>query len=165
MRGRKDNLVGQKFGRLLVIEDSDKRTNYNIRWKCKCDCGRFVDVLGLHLKAGATQSCGCLLLERVTRHGHCPISGTSPTYRTWSCMIGRCRYPSHKQYKDYGGRGIKVCRRWNVFSNFLADMGTRPVGTTIDRVDNNKGYAPSNCRWATMKQQQNNKRKKRKSYA
>ena len=92
------------------------------------------------------------------RHGHAIGGKPSPTYRSWTAMIARCTYPSQPQYESYGGRGISVCERWRSFDNFLADMGERPAGTTLDRIDNDGTYEPGNCRWATPTEQQTNKR-------
>lgn len=93
------------------------------------------------------------------KHGHCPRSGKSPEYRSWDAMLNRCNNPSHKQYRDYGGRGIKVCERWNVFENFLDDMGLKPTPKhSIDRINNNGDYEPGNCRWATISEQKMNQR-------
>ena len=90
-------------------------------------------------------------------HGHNTSKGKSPTYITWDKMKTRCNNPNHERYKDYGGKGIKVCVRWNSFVNFLKDMGERPEGKTLDRIDTTKGYSKSNCRWATIKQQMRNR--------
>lgn len=95
------------------------------------------------------------------KHGHAIKGKESPTYRTWGQMLSRCKNKNHKDYKWYGGRGIKVCSRWAVFENFLEDMGERLIGTTIDRINNNKNYYKGNCRWATQKIQHRNKRNNR----
>lgn len=96
-----------------------------------------------------------------TKHGHAPESGATPTYHTWSGMVARCNNPRHKSFGRYGGAGIRVCERWLTFANFLADMGEKPRGTSIDRIDHTRGYEPGNCRWATDKQQARNKRNNR----
>src|SRR3990167_2204749 len=95
-------------------------------------------------------------------HGHTGLAGTSPTYQSWKAMLERCRRPLNASYKRYGGRGITICKRWLVFENFLADMGERPVGTSIDRLDNDGNYEPGNCRWATPVEQAANRRTARR---
>lgn len=91
-------------------------------------------------------------------HGHTTHTSSSPTYKSWHTMMQRCNNPNNTQYKDYGGRGITVCERWFVFKNFLADMGVRPEGMTLDRKNNSKGYTPRNCKWSTRSEQQRNRR-------
>lgn len=147
----------QRFGRLVALwpQNKDKRGLY--LWLCLCDCGRETVVRGSDLREGKTKSCGCLHDElaskRNFRHGH---SKGTRTYRSWMAMRDRCRYSNHKDYEHYGGRGIKVCERWQSFENFLADMGERPVGLTLDRIDPNGNYEPGNCRWATWSEQREN---------
>jgi hypothetical protein len=94
-----------------------------------------------------------------TKHGHRPGAGASPTYRSWAGMLQRCRNPNNPRYRDYGGRGITVCERWSSFVNFLADMGERPPGKTLDRRDVDGNYEPHNCTWSTPKEQHANRRK------
>ena len=133
-------------------------------WSCQCECGAIKKVRADHLRAGLITSCGCLRSELLvarnisrTAHGHAADWSRSPTYISWTAMLTRCRNPNADSFQRYGAIGIGVCERWLVFENFLADMGERPAGTSIDRRDNAKGYEPINCRWATAQDQENNK--------
>ena len=157
------DLVGQKFGRLIVLKRMDNDKWGHLRWLCKCDCGKKIIAQGHHLKDNHTQSCGCLakeqLIERSTTHGHTTRRNISKTYVSWLHVIQRCTNPNDKRYKDYGGRGIKVCKRWMKFENFLEDMGEPPTDEhSINRIDNDGNYCKENCEWSTRKEQGRNKR-------
>lgn len=148
------DLTGQKFGRLTVIDRASINKHGKPAWNCICDCGMSAVVLGRNLKGGYTRSCGCLHKEVMSKHG---MHGTR-TYDTWRSMIQRCINTRCPVYDHYGGRGIKVCDRWLNFKNFYEDMGVRPEGTSIERVDVNGNYEPGKCIWATPKEQSANRR-------
>ena len=161
------NLSGQRFGRLVVLDKYRVLDKHHVQWLCKCDCTNELWVRGDDLKSGAIQSCKCLKKERGikanTIHGHALKTNKSRTYHSWDHMIQRCTNPKNTSYEYYGGRGISVCTRWlNSFENFLEDMGERPEGTSIDRINNDGNYEPNNCRWATKLEQLQNRRKKYK---
>ena len=160
---RAKQLEGQTFGRLTAIRRAGTR-NGRVTWACMCECGATVEVVSHALTSGHTKSCGCWKNERnkgtPPKHGHAR-RGTqlTPTYRTWQAMMARCYNPKVKAFKDYGGRGIKVCDGWHLFENFLAYMGKRPDDLTLDRIDSNGDYTPCNCRWTTRTEQNRNTRR------
>jgi hypothetical protein len=160
------DLTGQRFGRLIALRRAGfivHGKNRRIAWLCECDCGKRITVSSMVLRTKNTKSCGCLSREASarnialydgTKHGHARRDAVTKTYRSWNGMIERCRNPNNRRFKYYGGRGIKVCKRWlNSFENFYADMGDRPEGHTLDRKNNDGNYTPKNCRWATIAEQ------------
>jgi hypothetical protein len=151
-----EDLKGQVFGK-LTVKGRLQMPGFGGAWVCQCACGNEITVRTSNLKRGNTKSCGCLRRQKkpITRFRP---SRKGDTKLSWELMIGRCYNSKSDKFKDYGGRGIKVCARWLDYKNFLADMGPRPAGTTLDRKDNDKNYEPKNCRWATAKQQANNRR-------
>lgn len=164
MMGKIIDRSGQQFGRLKAIKLSGMNNNGSAKWLCVCSCGNTVTVTGSQLGNGSIRSCGCLRNEiaisigkKNTTHGK---SGTL-VYRSWCKMLSRCRNKNYAHFKHYGGRGISVCKRWEIFENFYKDMGDPINGYSLDRIDNNGNYEPENCRWATKSEQTRNTRSNR----
>lgn len=152
-------LKGRKYGRLAVVERVANKGD-KVAWKCKCDCGNETIVTTTALQSGNTKSCGCLLHERITKHG----MYKTKLYKTWNNMISRCYCNSFRNFKNYGGRGITVCKEWKEDFQTFADWALSHGYSdelTLDRIDVNGNYEPSNCRWITNKEQQHNKRSNR----
>jgi len=159
------DLTGHRYGRLSVLELAGRDSRGRALWLCRCDCGAPFTAASGRLRCGHTKSCGCLRREGPPphkQHGHCPRVKPSRTYATWSTMLQRCNNPRDVYYARYGGAGITICEEWLKFESFLEDMGERPEGHSLDRLDGTKGYEKSNCRWSTPGQQQNNRRTKHK---
>lgn len=162
-RGRKNNylLTGLKFGQLRVLRRDGQTKQGATRWLVVCTCGVKKTVRGSQLVEGGTVSCGCFknaqASKRTTTHG---MTDTFE-FRVWTAMRKRCNYEKHPKYANYGGRGIVVCKRWDKFENFYADMGPcRVEKGSIERKNNNKGYSPSNCLWIPKADQSKNRRRK-----
>jgi len=142
------NEIGNRHGSFVVIGRAGKIKDRAV-WMCRCDCGKKVAVHGRYLRRGIRTNCGCLR-QKTTHH---------PMYALWSGMIKRCNTKSNGAYPNYGGRGIRVCDRWErSFLAFVQDMGDRPSGRSLDRINNDGNYEPGNCRWATAKEQMQNRR-------
>lgn len=158
--GNKVDITGNKYGRLTVLSENGRISN-QVAWLCKCDCGNETTVASNHLRTGHTKSCGCSWADFVPHNKTHGMAG-SPEFKTWVHMRQRCDNPKDRSYRHYGGRGIITCERWETFEHFLEDMGLRPSPRhSIDRIDVNGGYEPSNCRWALPKVQANNTRSNR----
>ena len=151
------DLSGQRYGRLTVVQPTDRRSTGSVIFECRCDCGRTSFASGGNLRGGKVRSCGCSKVESLYRHG----LSRHPSYHAWHSLVARCTDRDHPQWADYGGRGIRVCDEWSGefgIVQFVADMGVKPQGTSLDRIDNDGPYSKDNCRWATVHQQQSNTR-------
>lgn len=168
----KANLKGQRFGRLVALEEIGANKRRQILWKCKCDCGNEHTVPATDLISGHTQSCGCLMRDTVSEQFSTHGESKSRLYIVWSGMINRCEHPTHRGYQNYGGRGIKVCDEWRhsyeAFRDWALANGydeNAPWGQcTIDRIDVNGNYEPSNCRWVDWATQAQNRRPRKSGY-
>ena len=151
------DMLGLRFTRLAVVARAGSDSNGNAKWHCQCDCGNTTISSGFTLRNGQAKSCGCLTTEQLRARAPTHRMSNTATYHVWQHMFNRCYNPNNVRFHRYGGRGIKVCERWFSFENFYADMGERPSKAhSIDRADNDLGYSPDNCRWATRKTQDNN---------
>ena len=156
---RRIEVAGRTIGRATVLGDAPRSRSGRCRVECKCSCGTGFVCDPRLLLNGQTTSCGCRHRESVTLAG--ALNGThrmsrTTEYNTWIKIRDRCKNPRNVKFSDYGGRGISVCERWSSFENFLSDMGERPAGMSLDRIDMELGYSPENCKWSTTKEQARN---------
>ena len=154
--------IGDKYGKLTILEETNKRLNRSVIYKCKCDCGNTIETTSTRLKLGLKKSCGCYQKERASESNKTHGMSNTKLFMVWSDMVSRCNRSTHHAYNYYGGRCIRVCDEWqNDFMNFYnwATNNGYKEGLTIDRINNDGNYEPNNCRWVTMRIQCDNKRK------
>ncbi len=156
--GRFRDLSGERFGRLLVLQKNGYNKHHQLYWLCECDCGNRKNVLGCVLSRGDTNSCGCLAKESIAKVNYRHGMTKTPIYGLWHSMIQRCYDKNCNVYYRYGGRGINVCNKWQTFEGFYEDMGDKPKGKSLERLDNDGDYCPENVVWADAKAQANNRR-------
>lgn len=164
--GKLRDETGATYGRWTVLVQRTTNRHGQATWLCRCSCSNHTEreVAGCQLRTGMSRSCGCLQREAAAahasehnrKHGH-NCNAPTPEYYSWVGMRTRCNNPNATGYERYGGRGIEVCERWEFFPNFLADMGERPDGFSLDRIDPDGNYKPSNCRWSDAKTQRHNR--------
>ena len=156
-------MIGEKFGRLTVIRKANKPAkDRHTRWVCKCECGNIAIVQSNNLKSGRNKSCGCLQKEMVRKRTITHGLSKTREYASWCEMKSRCRNVKREKYEIYGARGIDISPEWEFnFEQFFKDIGERPKGYTLHRIDNDKGYSADNCKWASGKEQASNRRKRR----
>jgi hypothetical protein len=160
------DMTGRRFAQLTVVRQTKQRKHGFVRWLCQCDCGKIKIIMGHSLRSGRTKSCGHGVganfhgnnYRRI--HGATAGYGRTPEYSVWIDMLKRCRNPKSKRFHCYGGRGITVCERWHRFENFLADMGPRPAGYSIERINNDGNYEPLNCKWIPRRKNVRSKQRK-----
>ena len=156
--GKIINMVGQKYEKLTVLSQVGVNKSGEKMYECLCECGNKKIIRGNSMRRGLTTSCGCYRSKYISSKNKVHENCGTPTYKSWTAMKSRCLNPNTTAYQNYGGRGIKICDEWMNFENFLKDMGEKPKGKTLDRIDFNGNYEPSNCRWASIQEQNRNTR-------